>query len=233
MRLNSFSIATMLVCSSLSLNAQDTRPVSAATAPLQTESRPSAISPEKSAKIDEMLTVTGTKSELSEVLSQGKTALKMFASRKVVVPGESLEKNKGISPEEKKLSEDYRAEINKIADTEFGIENLEAAMVRYCADNFSDENIDGIIAFYKSPAGKAMLEKGPALNHVAYDFMEKLKTRLGSETDQITTAYIEKRNVIHPPLIAEPAVTPKTAKPDTRTSTNREPETGADGDGPE
>ena len=35
--------------------------------------------------------------------------------------------------------------------------------VKAYADTFTDSEIDAIVAFYKTPAGKAMIEKQPAL----------------------------------------------------------------------
>jgi hypothetical protein len=35
--------------------------------------------------------------------------------------------------------------------------------VAYLAEAYSDQELDSILAFYKSPGGKAMVEKSPAL----------------------------------------------------------------------
>jgi hypothetical protein len=136
MRHNSLTIMTMFIFSSLLLHAQVAPPASAP-ASLQTKSNSSAISPEKAAKIDEMLTVTGTRPALLKILAQGQLSLRMYATREIVVPGVASEKVTTISAEEKKLTDDYLARMNKIADTEFGWNKLQPALLRYCADNFN------------------------------------------------------------------------------------------------
>jgi hypothetical protein len=222
MRHNSLTTMTMFIFSSLLLHAQVAPPASAPTASSQTKSHSSAISPEKAAKIDEMLTVTGSKPALLKILAQGQQGLRMYATREIVVPRVASEKVTTVSAEEKKLTDDYLARMNKIADTEFGWNKLQPALLRYCADNFTDGQMDSIIAFYKSSAGKAMLEKGTALNRIAYDSMGELRTKLGTETDQISKAYIEKRNVVHPPPVLPPA-------PGSRSSAASPHSPGADG----
>jgi len=42
-------------------------------------------------------------------------------------------------------------------------ENSNRSSSRSMRKVFSEEEIDGIISFYKSPAGKAMIEKSPLL----------------------------------------------------------------------
>jgi hypothetical protein len=222
MRHNSLTTMTVFIFSSLLLHAQVAPPASAPTASSQAKSHLSAISPEKAARIEEMLTVTGSKPALLKILAQGQLSLRMYATREIVVPGVASEKVTTVSAEEKKLTDDYLARMNKIADTEFGWNKLQPALLRYCADNFTDGQIDSIIAFYKSSAGKAMLEKGTALNRITYDFMEELRTKLGTETDLISKAYIEKRNVVHPPPVFPPA-------PGSRSSAAPSRGPGADG----
>ena len=205
MRHNSLTAMTVFIFSSLLLHAQVAPPASAS-ASLQTKPHSSAISPENAAKIEEMLAVTGSKPALLKILAQGQEGLRMYATREIVVPGVASEKVTTVSAEEKKLTDEYLARMNKIADTEFGWNKLQPALLRYCADNFTDGQMDNIIAFYKSSAGKAMLEKGTALNRIAYGSMEELRTKLGTETDQISKAYIEKRNVVHPSPVLPPAL---------------------------
>ena len=45
----------------------------------------------------------------------------------------------------------------------FAWEKLKPAYVKLYAEEFSDEELDGIIAFYKSPSGQAMVSKTPSL----------------------------------------------------------------------
>jgi uncharacterized protein len=59
--------------------------------------------------------------------------------------------------------------------------------------------LDGIIAFYKSPAGKAMLEKGPSLNQRTYDTLQSLQAHAKPLTDQATKDMKDKAQALYPP----------------------------------
>ena len=43
------------------------------------------------------------------------------------------------------------------------VANLKSAMIKAYTDVFTDEEIDGMLKFYLSPVGRAMVQKYPAL----------------------------------------------------------------------
>jgi hypothetical protein len=67
------------------------------------------------------------------------------------------------SPEAQKDLAAFQDKVaNLIADV-FAWEKLKPAYVKLYAEAFTDEELDGIVAFYKSPTGKAMVAKTPSL----------------------------------------------------------------------
>jgi hypothetical protein len=69
-----------------------------------------------------------------------------------------------MTPEKKKAQQDFIDGSMKVVDENFGWSVLEAAYVKLYADTYTETELDGILAFYKSPAGQAMLVKTPELS---------------------------------------------------------------------
>jgi uncharacterized protein len=69
-----------------------------------------------------------------------------------------------MTPEKKKIQQEYVDNSMKVVDENFGWTVLEPAYVKLYADTYTEAELDGILAFYKSPAGLAMLTKSPQLS---------------------------------------------------------------------
>jgi hypothetical protein len=81
-------------------------------------------------------------------------------------------------------------------ESEFSDANLRALYCRAVADTYTQEEVDGILAFYESPPGKAYLAKktafvtslGNVLGERAVAFSAKLQQELQSTIDEVRTA---------------------------------------------
>jgi hypothetical protein len=69
-----------------------------------------------------------------------------------------------MTPEKKKLQQEFVANSMKVVEEDFGWTVLEPAYVKLYADTYTEAELDGILAFYKSPAGQAVLTKTPVLS---------------------------------------------------------------------
>jgi hypothetical protein len=72
-------------------------------------------------------------------------------------------KNQKPSAEARKVLDDYVDESMAIMNTELTMERLKPLYVQTYASYFTQEEIDGMIAFYQSPTGKSMITKTPQL----------------------------------------------------------------------
>jgi hypothetical protein len=186
--------AIALTCTLLHAQTAPLRPGLAAAPNTASVSTP--IPPSKLAKIDEMLTLTGVKPTLLQTIEQGKKRINWYAK---VQTGTLTQVPKEKEAKEQQITADYSAKMNSIAEAEMTWEKLKPSILRYCADNFTNAQLDGIIAFYKSPAGKAMLEKGPALNQRTYDALQSLQVHTKPLTDQATRDMKDKVQALIPP----------------------------------
>jgi hypothetical protein len=105
----------------------------------------------KAAKIEQLMQLTHAESMVTQMTSQIRTMM--------VSQVESM----GVPPESKAAALEY---MNKLADqitAQMAWQKMKPDYVKLYADVFAEEEIDGIVAFYKTPAGHAMIEKMPML----------------------------------------------------------------------
>ena len=81
-------------------------------------------------------------------------------------------------PDAAKAEEKQKKVFALIAD-KTGWQNLKATYIKVYSDTYNDSEIDGILLFYRSPAGKSMVDKQPAL-------MTKMSTIMGDLMKELT-----------------------------------------------
>jgi uncharacterized protein len=68
-----------------------------------------------------------------------------------------------VKPEDQAKIDDFQKKVFQLIQSQMGWKALEPEYVDVYAKNFTDEQLDGILAFYKSPTGIALVEKLPML----------------------------------------------------------------------
>lgn len=105
------------------------------------------------------------------------------------------------TPEQKKLVADFQQRVLDLVNRRLGWKALEPDFINLYATTYTEEDLDAIIAFYKSPAGQKMLEKTPELmtkstqltqqrmrevqpefNQMIQDFMKQMAATAGKPT---------------------------------------------------
>jgi hypothetical protein len=80
---------------------------------------------------------------------------------------------------------DFEKKANQIIDAQLGWETMQARFTDIFAKNFTEEQLDSIIAFYKSPAGVALLETMPTVNDQMTQFGNSQITALQPQLKQL------------------------------------------------
>jgi hypothetical protein len=124
-----------------------------------------------SAKAEELLKLTQSDQMMKQVLEQVKA---MQAAQLKTMD----------------LSDERRAQFTEMQErlTALVADHLSKAepeLVKIYADTYTEEELDAILAFYKSPAGKAMLEKMPVVMKRSTPVMMKMMTDLQPEMNKI------------------------------------------------
>jgi hypothetical protein len=76
---------------------------------------------------------------------------------------QQVAKGKPLSADEQAIMDKQQTKMIAIMKDELSWDNLKDGMIQVYRETFTQEEIDGIIAFYKSPAGQALIDKQPAL----------------------------------------------------------------------
>jgi uncharacterized protein len=154
----------------------------------------------RKAKAEEMLQLTQAAPAMQKQLQALEERVQQLASQQAPAAGQNAE--------QKKITDDYLKQVQTTMDEEIGWPKLHSTIVQSYADTFTEEQLDGIIAFYKSPAGKAVLEKTPELvgktNELVTSRIKEMQPKLAAMTE----AYTTKLKAAGPAPAATPAAKP-------------------------
>lgn len=93
--------------------------------------------------------------------------------------------NKELTAEQKQLLDVLPAKIVAAMQPEFSWEILKPDFVRLYAETFSQEEVDGMIQFYKSPLGQTLISKMPVVMNRS---MQIVQARLGAAMPKVQSA---------------------------------------------
>lgn len=116
--------------------------------------------------IKELMRVADSRNMLDSMMGQYDTVIKN--SMQQALEGEP------ITPEQQKQLDDMLTEITLAFKQEMNWEKLEPLFVKIYQNSFSQQEVDGMLAFYKSPAGQAVIHKMPLVLQNTMTEMQKL-----------------------------------------------------------
>jgi hypothetical protein len=143
------------------------------------------IDPAKHAAIEELLSLMKVDQTIEQMLPQ---AQRMIAqAMESSLPAEvrdSQDKAKSVAELQNRVF-DFMKERLTYA-------NLKPDYVRLYDETFSAEEIAGILAFYKTPAGQAYVAKLPVLSAKSIELAQRMLTNLIPEVQKITMTWTEE-----------------------------------------
>ncbi|MBC3916498.1 DUF2059 domain-containing protein [Undibacterium sp. CY18W] len=118
------------------------------------------------ASLKELLVVTNSQQILKAVEAQVDGLMKNVL--------EQTTKDRPLNAESQKALDKFRDKVRIIHKEQFGWDKLEPLFIDIYSKSLTQEDVDGIIAFYKSPAGKSYVSKMPAMMQQSMASMQKL-----------------------------------------------------------
>ena len=128
----------------------------------------------KKAKLDEMFRLT----KMDEMMPQ------MMSQVKAMIAQQMSEMN--LPAEAKAAAQESQDRIMDLVTERLSWEKMKPAYVQLYTEIFNDEELDGMLAFYRSPAGRAMLEKMPQLMSKSMALAQRQMADLQPEIQKIT-----------------------------------------------
>ncbi len=110
----------------------------------------SAQEPSKEAKISQVLALMKAEALTDQVFERMKTETASMSAA-------------NATEKERAHAQEIQAKIMDLVKDRMSWEKMRPVYVKMYSETFTDEEIDGMLAFYQSPAGRAMLEKMPQL----------------------------------------------------------------------
>ncbi len=90
-----------------------------------------------------------------------------------------------ITPERQEILDRMRTKMMAAFDEFYNADALQRMVVRVYQATYTQDEVDGLIAFYKTPAGQALVNKGPLLMQNMMDEMRALMRPMVQRINQI------------------------------------------------
>jgi uncharacterized protein len=117
-----------------------------------------------------------------------------------------------MTPETQAALADFQKKVVSVLEPQIGWKAIEPGYVQLYTDTFSEEDLDHMIAFYKSPSGALLLEKLPAINqqisHVLQTKMAALQPQMNQMLNDFENSVTPKAPPTPPPTLNGPPAAP-------------------------
>ena len=94
-----------------------------------------------------------------------------------------------LTPEQTAAIDRFRTKFSKIVEDQLSLPKIKNIYVQCYRETFTQEDVNGIVAFYKSSAGQAVAQKYPEVMQKAQALMQtrmaSLSTDVGKDMDQL------------------------------------------------
>lgn len=146
------------------------------------------IDPGKRAAIEELLTLMKVDRTIEQTLPQVERMMAQTMEK-------SLPAEIGDSQDKAKISaalQDFQDRMSDFLKVNFTFAKMKPEFVRLYDETFTAEEIAGILAFYKTPAGQAYLAKLPLLSTKTIEFTQRMMSSLMPEMQKMIAAWTEE-----------------------------------------
>ena len=96
------------------------------------------------------------------------------------------------TPEQKKQIADFQQRVMDTVNQKIGWKALEPDFITLYAGTYTEEELDGIVTFYKSPVGQRMIEKTPELTAKSTQITQQKMTELQPVLSQMVQDFMKQ-----------------------------------------
>ena|GEM_PF-2088391 len=188
-------LALVLTAAAATVEAQTAPAPAPAAKPAVAAPAAAPITPAKRAKAEQLLVLLKLDTGLQGMLSSTAARIHSLAQQQAA---------QAKTPEQQKLATDYTAKIDAMTTSALDYAKLREPLADVYASNFTDSELDSIIAFYGSPAGKVFVDKtqpvGEQTNTIFQGVLKDLQPKLAESTKEFQTSL----KAATPPTISTP-----------------------------
>jgi hypothetical protein len=129
------------------------------------------------ASVMELLTVTKAQSLMASGIQQIDAAMRARMDQALA--------GRPLSPEQKKILDDMRVQSMSLIVSELKWEKLAPQYLEVYKKSFTQKEVDGMLAFYKTEAGQAVINKMPAVMQYSMQLMQNMLASLMPKMEKI------------------------------------------------
>jgi hypothetical protein len=133
--------------------------------------------PASDESIREMLAVTDARKIVDTVKAQVDAMVKTTSQQAM--------QGKTVTPERQAILDSTRAKMEAVLDETLSWDNLEPLYLRTYRASFTQDEVDGIIAFYRTPVGQATIKKMPLVMQNVMSEMQGMLKPMREKIQQI------------------------------------------------
>lgn len=142
----------------------------------------------KTAKVHQLFIVMHMDRTMQQMIDQVTVFMKQQMQQTMK---QSMASNQ-LTPTQQKLTDEYLDKTMKLAFDTMSWTALEPDYTKIYADTFTEDEIDAITVFYKSPAGQTMLEKTPDLTAASMKVVQVKMVDLQPKMKVLQDEYVQK-----------------------------------------
>ena len=86
---------------------------------------------------------------------------------------QQMTKGQTVTAQQQKALDDFQGKMKDILHRQLSWDKLEPQVIQVYRDTLSQDEVDGIIVFYKTPAGQAVIKKMPLIMQATMTMMQK------------------------------------------------------------
>ena len=136
----------------------------------------------KRTKVEQMLTLSKVDSISKQMLANVPDRVKQAASRQMLV-------QTATTAEQKKITQDYLTQMGTIAQKGASWDAVHPKLVDLYMQAFTEPELDGILLFYKTPSGQALIAKTPELSGKTIELLQGTVNQMEPDFKAATLAY--------------------------------------------
>lgn len=146
----------------------------------------------KTAKVEEMFKVAKLDQLFSQTLSMVSNQMKSAAFQRMF--------GVKLPPEQQKTAEEFQDKVTQLITETLSWDALKPTYVKLYTETYTESEIDGLLAFYKSPSGQAMVSKTPQLMTQANQVVQqRMMTTMQPKLQALMKEYMGRVQTATPP----------------------------------
>jgi hypothetical protein len=143
----------------------------------------------KAAKIEEMLKLTHVDQLMDQMIAQ----MQPMMDEQMNKMEEQLKGSVGLPPEAKGMSAEFGRRMLAWLQQKLSWEKMKPIYTKIYSETLTEEEIDGAIAYYRTPAGQSMIKKMPVLMQKSMSLMGDMMNDMIPEFTKIAEE-LEKKH---------------------------------------